>query len=150
MGDMDADSVLLFEVGTRQRRWVRVPLRRKPVPPAALEAARAAACNWATAGEAQQRCETAVRQLPAQREYPVFRDLAVDSLGYVWVASYPDHTRPDSSMWLVLDGVGREVGVATLPANLRLTQIGRTYVLGVARDSVGVERVQEFRLSRPH
>jgi hypothetical protein len=98
--------------------------------------------------EARQRCETDIRHLPPQSEYPVFRDIAVDSVGTVWVATYSDSAPSDSTVWLVIGSAAYAIGKAILPADFRITQIGRSYVLGIARDSLGVQRVQEFIIRR--
>ena len=73
------------------------------------------------------------------------------------------HAGADGELWLrltdvdgmrpqrfvVLDRAAREIGTATLPAGLEIQQIGRDFVLGVRRDSLGVQSVEEWGLRRP-
>jgi hypothetical protein len=147
IGDLGADSIFIYHLATRGRAWIKLPLRRESIPAPALAAARAKGCTWAS-GSALERCELGLQRLPAQTAYPVFRDIAVDSLGVVWVSTFPGPEAPDSSTWLAIDTTGRMVGSANLPSDLRISQIGESYILGIARDSVGVERVRHFGLIR--
>jgi hypothetical protein len=148
IGDMDADSVLLYELGSRQRIRVKVPFARQEISPDALRYAKATACDWTSSLDSRDRCERSLLRLPTQTHYPLFRDLAIDSLGAIWLAAYsPDPALP-VTYWHIIDRGGRLLGTPALPANLRLTQIGETYAVGISRDSLGVERVHEFRISR--
>lgn len=79
---------------------------------------------------------------------PAFSRLLVDAVGWLWVAAYP--TDPDAPRtWTVFDDGGRRRCDVQLPARFRLDEVGRDYVLGVARDEDGVEQVQLLSLERP-
>ena len=52
------------------------------------------------------------------------------------------------SVWSVFDNTGRWLGDVTMPARFMPHDIGRDYILGVARDSDGVETIVEYRLGR--
>jgi hypothetical protein len=75
------------------------------------------------------------------------RSLDVDDLGNLWAERYrlPWDSVP---VWDVLDRRGAWLGSVTLPAGLQVYQIGPDFVLGLIRDSVGVERVQLHALVR--
>jgi hypothetical protein len=147
VGDMAADSVLLYDARQRTRTWIKLPLQTTPIPPEALAKEARAQCQWASSGEAREQCDARLRRLPEPTTFPVFQRLAVDSMGTVWVATY-SHASADSTEWLVLNGAGKLLGAAILPSTIRPAQIGSTYLLGIARDSLGVERVLEFSLTR--
>jgi hypothetical protein len=85
---------------------------------------------------------------PAPETHPAYGDLFVDRLGWLWVQEYRvDPEAPDH--WTVLDPDGRVAGAAELPADFRLLDIGRDYVLGRWVDDLGVSYVRLYRLTRP-
>jgi hypothetical protein len=65
----------------------------------------------------------------------------------MWVSVFNE----DSSMpvqYVVLDGLANPIARAVIPADLRITEIGRDYVLGVRADGDGLQEVVLFRLVR--
>lgn len=84
--------------------------------------------------------------LPEQQRFPMFEDLAVDSLGRVWVKQYPRDVAREHATWLVVREDGLTVATIRLPENVRPMQIGTDYVLGLARDDLGVESVVEYEI----
>lgn len=145
-GDLAADSVLLYEPRTRESRWLKVPVEPLPIDPATLDAAREAACEWASEGDLRANCEAGVARLPAQTHYPAMRDIAVDSAGHVWVSKYAEAAAGTVAEWLVLDDAGEPTARVLLPVEFRPTQIGDGYVLGITTDDLGVNRIVEFRI----
>ncbi len=84
---------------------------------------------------------------PAPETHPAYGDLFVDRLGWLWVQEYRvDPEAPDH--WTVLDPDGRVAGAAELPADFRILDIGRDYVLGRWVDDMGVSYVRLYRLTR--
>jgi len=82
---------------------------------------------------------------PFPEQLPAYESFELDAEGNLWVASYlwpPEGPRT----WFVLDPEGVSLGTVITPAGLRVTDIGSDYVLGVSRDSLGVERVQVYSL----
>lgn len=146
IADMGVDSILRYHIPSARRTWVRVPLTRQRIGAAAMRRAQESACDWTIDAAAQQRCEISVRQLPPQTEYPLLRDVAVDSAGRIWLAMYTELPSHDDAEWLVVDGDGTVAARTRLPRGLRITQIGTGYVLGISQDSLGVQRVREFRI----
>jgi hypothetical protein len=71
----------------------------------------------------------------------------VDSEGNVWVRQYATGLS-QSRTWTVFDGAGVWLGEIDLPDGLRVTQIGSSFVLGVATDELGVEYVNLHALSK--
>ena len=94
--------------------------------------------------------------------------LFLDELGYMWVRRGPspldgDHsgmrevTGPDDSQWTIpahsgLHDVFRPDGVylgaVKLPPDLRITEIGADYILGIVRDDMDVQYVWVYGLDR--
>lgn len=81
---------------------------------------------------------------------PAYAGFEVDRLGYVWVAPYVfvDPDRDVSVEWSVFDPSGELVATVMVSANFRPTEIAEDHLLGVIRDSMGVERVAKYTLIR--
>ena len=85
--------------------------------------------------------------MPYPDSLPAYSELRVDPDGYVWAERFKAFE--PSGHWDVYSDEGGFLGTLTLPAALRVVEIGRDFVLGVRRDELGVEYVQEFELVRP-
>lgn len=94
--------------------------------------------------EAQRRILDA---LPFPETMPPVRSLEVDPEGHLWIEEPRRGDGAARSRWRVMDADGRTLATVELPA-IRVTQIGMDFVLGVARDEDGVERVRLYRLAR--
>jgi hypothetical protein len=78
---------------------------------------------------------------------PAAEKLLVDAEANVWLRRYrlPWET---AQRWDVLADDGEWLTTVTTPDRLTVSQIGRDFVLGTHRDSLGVERVQLHALAR--
>lgn len=90
----------------------------------------------------------ALGAIPRPSHVPLFSSLMVDREDHLWVQDYPSPGTTSVS-WTVFDPRGAMLGQVALPANLRPTDIGRDYVLGVWADELGVEHVRMYPLRRP-
>ena len=72
-----------------------------------------------------------------------------DALGHLWVREYdlPDADRP-APLWTVFDPDGHALGFVETPAGLSVLEIGADYILGLATDEIGIERIQVCALER--
>lgn len=78
---------------------------------------------------------------------PVFRDIRVDELGWLWAELYQlDSSRPRT--WVVFDLGGRARGTVRTPAGLDVQWIGPDAILGIWRNELDVEFVHRHRLAR--
>lgn len=99
----------------------------------------------AAAGSAmEQMVRRRYENVPIAAEYPAVHDLAAVP-GWVWVQRYP---RPGvlRESWLAFDELGRFTCTLEMPSGFRAAEFGTDYVLGVATDSLGVERVQLYHI----
>jgi hypothetical protein len=86
-------------------------------------------------------------RMPLPDSLPTFEAVMVDDAGLLWAALY--ELKPEAPRsWIVFDTTGRAIGSVATPAGLRIHQIGAEFVLGVRRDSLGVERVESYGLVR--
>jgi hypothetical protein len=88
---------------------------------------------------AEARYRRVMDAMPPQTHYPAYNGLYIDSESHLWVATYTDGMH-------VFDPAGRWLGRLRLHG--RPLDIGRDYVLLLARDSLMVERVKLYDLRR--
>ncbi len=74
--------------------------------------------------------------------------LIVDPEGHLWALQV--RTPGDTArVWTVFDPDGRWLGDVVVPTELRVTDVGEDYVLGVWRDADGVQTIRSFELVKP-
>ena len=110
-------------------------------------------------GAAAEKEREDLRDDPYAVTVPAFSQFIAARDGVLWVrkANLADapgagalNTMPlVPSVWSLFDREGRWLCDVTLPALFRPYDIGSNYVMGVSRDSDGVETVVRFRLRRP-
>ncbi len=78
---------------------------------------------------------------------PAYQSLRPDELGNLWASEY---ARPPEvpGVWTVLDPEGRWLGTVAMPPRFRPYQIGASWILGVVRDELDVERLRLYELIR--
>jgi hypothetical protein len=108
----------------------------------------------APAGQ-EQAMRNRWRAAPVPSEVPRIAAVAADTLGFAWILPYNPHrhsfifrTRPSGGAWTVLQSDGQKVGEILVPRGLEPTYIGSTALVGIVRDSLGVESVQVHRVTR--
>ena len=75
---------------------------------------------------------------------PVFRDLATDRAGRLWVQGWTADEEVDR--WLIFERSGTLVGTVVARSDLRVLDAAEDYVLVLVTDDLGVETVQLFEL----
>jgi hypothetical protein len=89
----------------------------------------------------------ALRDAPRPEWRPMVRRLLADGAGGFWVELY-DRAEGQGTRWLVFDSGGAALGLIETPAGLHVWQVGADFILGVAKDEWGVERVERYGLVR--
>lgn len=84
---------------------------------------------------------------PMPDSYPAYTALLTDREGNLWAQRF-SASGPAGVQWGVFATDGRFLGHVRLPRGLEAYEIGSDYVLGKARDSLGVEQVRMYRLRR--
>jgi len=145
LGTADRMEYTVHAEDGRLTRAVRVPGYDLALTARQVEAERA---RMVTPGT-QDWYRDAVASLPAPATRPAFAQLLVDRTGAVWLAPFRGESEVGVPMpWQVFDAEGVWLGAVSLPVGMRVVEIGTDYVLGVRRDSDGVEHVQVLRLHR--
>ncbi len=87
--------------------------------------------------------------LPRVPALPTHGDMLVDAVGDLWVQDYASPWESDDAKrWSVYDPDGRLLGEMHTPAGFEVFDIDRDALLGLARDSLDVEHVQLWGLTR--
>ncbi|HSM17702.1 MAG TPA: hypothetical protein VK845_12005 [Gemmatimonadales bacterium] len=92
--------------------------------------------------------------LPRATRRPAYADFVVDHGGNIWVASLPAPDRPHrgrnlwGSNWRVFSPDGAWLGTVTLPQHFQPTDIGDDTILGIFVDSLGVNQVRLYELTK--
>lgn len=141
-----------YEVQVRDPagRLVRVLRRAHQPQPLTEEEVRAHKAERLAGMEARFRAhqERVQRAMPYPKTRAAFDEMLVDRAGNVWLQGWRAADAATVS-WTVLDAEGRWLGEVAMPHDLRVTDVGADYVLGVRRDEMEVERVEEYRLEKP-
>jgi hypothetical protein len=97
----------------------------------------------------QLRAQLAKRNpnVPHRPTMPAFESLLLDADSYLWVEQ-PRVTLGDPGRWDVFGPEGEWVTTVVTPPGFQVVQIGRDFLLGTARDSLDVERVRLYMLTR--
>jgi hypothetical protein len=101
-----------------------------------------------TSGNGRRRVEQMRQATPAADRFPAYGGLEVDREGNVWVKEYRRPRTRGQDTWWVFDREGRMIAYADLPVGLRVTDIGPDYVLGIELDSLDVEHVRMYAVTK--
>jgi hypothetical protein len=109
--------------------------------------------------EQAQRVRQQMEAAPLPEYVSVFWKFLVDPAGFVWIRNYDplQHAAAlgglnvgggSGGRWTLLSANGEPAGAIDVPAGLEPVYITRDAVVGISRDSLGVERVHVHRLTR--
>jgi hypothetical protein len=153
-GESDRFEVRQWSPGGELRRVIRAAIEPRPVTPehlARYEAERQEAGQRrgrvaALLGAFSAAADPEEADLPHRETLPFFDRIVVDRSGHLWVKEFGFDREP--GRWQVFGSDGGWLGALSTPAGFRITDVGHDYVLGVAIDSLGVERVRLYALER--
>lgn len=129
------------------RRIIRFTRETTSIPSQRLDSVRTARLENADTPAERAAAELMVREAAALETLPAFADLATDLDGNLWVMEY-DQSRDQPSQWTVVAADGACRGSVHVPFGLSIHQIGHDYVIGEAADTMGVQRVEVYALTK--
>jgi hypothetical protein len=141
-------DVAVVELGGKEMRFRRT-LGRRPLPDGAIARF---VDNYVSGYQPARQPEVRrhFEQLPNAGLTPTHSALSFDRAGRLWAESY---RFPWDSLsrrtWSVFNTTGEWLGDVEFPKALRVFEIGDDYVIGVERDSDGVEYVKLYRIAKP-
>lgn len=120
---------------------IGLPGERQPLEEAERERwidARVSVPSYEGRPEAMRTARRLYAASPLPDSTPAHAELEVDAVGRLWVQRY---TPPweEANDWWVFASDGVWLGTVSLPAGLRVFEIGEDYVLGVTQDELDVE-----------
>lgn len=88
-------------------------------------------------------------QLPNPDRRPAYSQVLVDAEGAIWLRPFLGRSEQGGpETWQALDSAGTWLGGVDVMEGLRVSSVGRDWVLGVWTDSLGVEHPRMHRLRR--
>jgi hypothetical protein len=142
-----------FEIGHydsdgRLRRLIRLNRAPTPLQPFIRDNYIARQLARARTSADSERVRGVYSDMPFPKVLPAYAELAVDADSNLWVSSF---TTSDSlpTQWTIFDPEGRLLAETVTPARFRVSEIGRSDIIGVRADSLGIEQVQVVRIRKP-
>ena len=143
VGNPERYEILGFTADGRLERIIRRPVERRPVDPAEVER-----LKQQELAESEERWRTTVenkwKNAPVATHHPAYGRMTMDAVGRLWVEE-PKVTAEDPGSAAVFDPAGRLLGTVALPGNLRITEVGSDYLMGVWKDESDLEHVRMYR-----
>ena len=144
-GNSDSKDIQIFDHSGKVVSHAKVPWDARPFNETSVSKAQAAAVSNAAneSSKAYMRALYAAKYRP--KFEPLFGSLVAGAEGGVWIARFnADQTSPTE--YAVMDRTGKGVARITLPARFTPQEIGKDYVLGIARAEDGIETVAVYQL----
>jgi hypothetical protein len=127
-------------------RIVRHVVHANPITDAEIDALIERGKESAPNADAARGIEASYRAMEYPETFPLFDDLLIDQVGWLWVR---DYLRPTDEIgrWRIYSPDGVMTAQVFAPRDFTLMDAGRDYVLGRLRDELDLERVMLFALT---
>ncbi len=142
----DTPEVYVYSTTGGLVQTIRVPGRRRAVTPADW-AAWVDAMAEPVPPERRQEHRDLANMLPRPPFLPVYHDLVVDALGYIWLQHFEVPFGPGPA-WTVLEPDGDVLGEITLPEPLEVFEISGSVLLGKRRQGLFRETLVVYAIER--
>ena len=147
VGSNDDYDLRVLAPGGLIERSIRRAIQPEPVTDEMLEAASRERTKGVASEEERARRERSLREAPHGSTVPFYERILGDDEGNLWVEEFTVPGEPPAG-WTVFGTEGRLLGTVDLPEEFRPLHIGSDFVLGVATDDLGVERVRMYGLEK--
>lgn len=149
VGHGDRYEVSVIPPGGGPRTRIRGDRARLPVTDADVAAYRRELVSIGTHdARSERKLADLLDAAPYPERMPALAGIEVDAAGNVWVQETRRPGQAGAETWTVHSPDGAALGTVALPRGLRVTQIGPDWILGLAFDDTGAERVRLHRLRR--
>jgi hypothetical protein len=149
VGTSDSYQFGVYSSSGRPLMLVRMSVLPARVSAADVAAEKQARLEDQATSDQRASLERMLTEMPVPEFMPAYDRILVDEEANVWIRAYQPAWKTDAALWTVFDSEGRIVAEVGMPRGLEPQQIGHDYVLGVATDELGVERLQLYALERP-
>jgi len=148
----DGYEIRAFDLDGTLRRIVRRDHEPAAPTPAHLDAYiedQVAASPQEERAERRAELRESLRHRHVPETHPAYAAAMSDLADHLWIREYNLPGEGDARpVWTVFGPDGRVLGFMETPAGLSIFEIGEDYILGLARDDLGVEFVQMWTLER--
>jgi hypothetical protein len=150
VGSGDVYQVALYEPARGLQRLIRAESERRRVTGEDVRRYRETMAAMGAEGDAfaRRQQEQFLREVPFPERMPSLTAILPDGRGNWWIQDPPDAGASGDSVWRLVSGGGRLMGVLRAPAGLAIKEIGPDWVLGVYLDDNDVEHVRLHALMR--
>jgi hypothetical protein len=147
LGSADTYEISSYDPAGRLDRILRVLKPPPPVSPQDLDRLIEEQVAELEDPSRAPELRSSLRDMPTPETMPAYRDLLVDSEGFLWVE---DFRRPGEGLrsWTVFDREGTPQTRLSLPSDNRVLDIGEDYLMAVFEDQLGVEYLRLYALHR--
>ena len=147
-GTQDEYQVLVHDSNGELNTIVRRLVENRPVTEAIVERYKEVRLAGLTEIRERMDKQRELDSLPFPGAMPAYGQLRADASGNLWVAEYR-YPSDEPSTWSVFDDEFQYLGLVEAPEGFEIHEIGSDYVLGVAKDTDGVEHVRMYALEKP-
>jgi hypothetical protein len=147
VGDGDRYEIAVIDTSGRTIQSIRRLQTPRPVTTDAIAAQRAERIGRYP-NESRREAERVYAEIPVPETMPAYSRVVADAEGNLWVEEYRV-TADEPLRWTVFDSAGRMLGTLAVPPTLRIMEIHRDVLIGVARDSLDVPQVRVYPIRKP-
>jgi hypothetical protein len=144
-GAGDSYEIAVYQVGRGLVRLLRRPNEELGITDEDMALYREGILGGISRPDLRRTWERILAEAPVPETRPAYSAIEIDALGNLWVQDY-GFSGSAATTWTVFTPEGRWLGEVEFPSNLRVTEIGADYVLGVHRNDYDVEVVHCYAL----
>ncbi|HEX9727084.1 MAG TPA: hypothetical protein VGA37_01105 [Gemmatimonadales bacterium] len=145
IGTGNAYEIAAYRLDGTLEMLIRLDAAKRPVAAADLEAFIERQLDGIDDDDARARTRRYYRDMELPDRLPPYAAFLVDEAETLWIQDYPG-PRDREAVWRRFSTDGAYIGVATMPADLKVFEIGDEYVLGMWKDDLDVEHVRLYAL----
>lgn len=147
LGTQDSGFVDVYEVGVPGRSTLSLgAMEPRPVTQEHYDRAIAADLVWMPSADARRRLRESLVAIPMPDVLPPYSQLLSDREGNIWAVLSSPGDSMTSLRAVAPDGT--VLGDLQIPAEIKVLEVGRGYVLGVQEEQNGEQRIQLYRYRR--
>ena len=147
LGNSGSGEIIVIDSSGQRITRLDAPLRPRPFVRARLDRARQRALAAASSVDERARISAMHNRALLPRTAPVYVRFLAGPNGEFWLEEV-DEDPAAPARFLVMDRSGRAVARVSLPAPLRVDQIGVDHLIGVSTNEDGVETIMLYRFTR--
>ena len=146
VGPGDSASIRVMTLSGTPLTPIALGVAGRPVEPRHYSAAIEHLLFFFMVPKDRERPREILFKIPAPKVLPAYREIFTDPTGAIWAVTSP--LGDGVTVLQGADSLGKPLGVLRIPVELDVHEIGRDYLLGIAENASGEQRVLLYRLHR--